>query len=270
MTATALTTRDNSGAGFWPSALAVARRTIRTFVRTPQLIVFVSLQILVFLILFRYVFGGAISVDGQRYVDFLIPGFLVTCVVIAGVGASVGIADDVDRGFFDRLRSLPISRTSVLTGRCLADTVLATWCLALGAALGFAFGFRVHGSAADAVAAVGLCVVFGFAFAWLFITLGLVAGNAQAAQGMSMPVWPLLFLSSAYVPVESLPGWLQPFAEHQPVTPMVNAVRGLTAGPQAEVQLGHGTSYYVVLSLIWSAGIVLVFGLLAVVRFSRR
>lgn len=255
---------------FLAGALAVAKRTVLKFVRTPQLLVFVSLQSVVFLVLFRYVFGGAISVDGMRYVDFLVPGFVATSVLVTGVGASIGVAEDVERGFFDRLRSLPVSRLAALTGRCLADTALVTLGLAFAAGLGFAFGFRLDGAVPAAVAAFGLCVAFGFAFGWMFIAIGLLSGSGQAAQGMTMPVWPLLFLSSAYVPIGTLPGWLQPFAEHQPITPMVNAVRGLVGGAGAEALAGHDTAYYVGLSLLWCVAIVVGFGVLAVLRFARR
>lgn len=268
--ASAMPARIGGGARFGPAVVAVAKRPVLKFIRTPQLLVFAALQSAVFLVLFRYVFGGAISVDGQRYVDFLVPGFVATSVLITGVGASIGVAEDVERGFTDRLRSLPVHRIAVLTGRCIADTALVVWGLAFATLLGFAFGFRLHGSVVDAIAAFGLCVVFGFAFGWMFIALGLMAGSGQAAQMMSMPVWPFLFLSSAYVPVESLPGWLQGYAGNQPISPMVNAVRGLTGGPQAEAMLDHSTAYYVGLSLLWSVVILVGFGFLAVLRFSRR
>lgn len=154
-----------------------------------------------------------------------------------------------------------------MVGRLFA---LVTWSLAVGIALGFAVGFRMHGSVTAGLAALGLCVLFSFAFEWVFITIGLVAGTAQAAQGMSVLMTVLVFVSSAYVPVSRMPGWLRPVAEHQPVTPMVNAVRGLVGGPQAEALLDHTTAYYVGLSLIWAAAIVAVFGVVAAVRFSRR
>jgi ABC transporter DrrB family efflux protein len=186
------------------------------------------------------------------------------------MGAAAGVAEDLEQGLFDRLRSLPIPRAAVLAGRGLADTALVTWSLAVGVALGFAVGFRMHGSVTAGLAALGLCVLFSFAFEWVFITIGLFAGNAQAAQGMSVLMTVLVFVSSAYVPVSSMPGWLRPVAEQQPVTPMVNAVRGLAGGPRAEALLPHTTAYYVGLSLIWAAAIVVVFGFVAAVRFSRR
>jgi ABC-2 type transport system permease protein len=262
--------RVNAGAGFWPSTVAVARRTVRKFVRTPQLLALATVQSALFLLIFRYIFGGAIAVQGLSYVDFLVPGFVTAGVLFAGMGAAAGVAEDLDQGFFDRLRSLPIPRASVMAGRCLADTALVTWSSAVGAALGFAVGFRMHAPVTSGLAAFGLCVLFSFAFEWLFITIGLVAGNAQAAQGFAVLVTPLIFVSSAYVPVSSMDRWMRPFAEHQPLTPMVNAVRGLAGGPRAEALLAHSTAYYVRLSLLWTAAIVIVFGLVAAVRFSRR
>ena len=261
--------RTNSGAGFWRSALAVARRTVRKFVRTPQLIVLTTIQSALWLLIFRYIFGGAIDVDGLSYVAFLVPGVVVTNALFSGMGAAAGVAEDIELGFFDRLRSLPIPRISVMAGRSLADTALLTWGLAVATALGFAVGFRTDGSVAAGLAAFGLCVLFGFAFDWVFITIGLVGGNAQAAQGLSMLALPLTFVSSAYVPVSSMPSWMQAFANQQPVTAMVDAVRALAGGPQVEALLDHSTAYYVEVSLIWTAAIVVVFGLVAAVRFSR-
>ena len=262
--------RTSPGAGFWASAAAVAQRTVRKFVRTPQLIVLTTIQSALWLLIFRYIFGGAINVDGLSYVAFLVPGVVVTNTLFSGMGAAAGVAEDIEQGFFDRLRSLPIPRVAVMAGRGLADTALLTWGLAVATALGFAVGFRTHGSVAAGLAAFGLCVLYGFAFDWIFITIGLVGGTAQAAQGLSMLVLPLVFVSSAYVPVSSMPGWMQAFATHQPVTPMVDAVRALVGGPQAQALLEHGTAYYAMVSLIWSAAIIVVFGLLAAVRFSRR
>jgi ABC-2 type transport system permease protein len=259
-----------AGARLGPSTVAVAVRTVRKFVRTPQLIVLGTIQGAIFLLIFRYVFGGAISAGGLSYVDFLVPGFVTTSILFTGIGAAVGVAEDVEHGFVDRLRSLPIPRSSVLAGRALADTAMQAWSLGVTAAIGFAVGFRLHGSVLDGLAAFGLCVLFGFAFEWLFIVMGLVAGNAQAAQGMSMLVFPLTFVSSAYVPVKSMPSWLQPIAEHQPITPMVNAVRALAGGERAEALLGHTAGHYVLISLAWTVGIIAVFVPRAVARFNRR
>jgi ABC transporter DrrB family efflux protein len=261
---------DGVGAGLVTSTLVVARRALLRFVRTPQLVVLGTMQMVVFLVIFRYVFGGAIGSQGSvAYVDFLVPGFVATGVLFMGTSTAIAVAEDREQGFFDRLRSLPIPRASVLLGRSLADTGVLVWILAVATAVGFAVGFRLHGSALEGLMAFGICVVFGFAFGWLFIALGMMSGNAQAAQAVGFMVFPLVFISSAYVPVATLPGWLQAFAEHQPVTSMVDAVRALTMGPIAEAALGHPASYYVSRALLWAAAIAVVAGAFAVDRYRR-
>jgi ABC-2 type transport system permease protein len=256
-------------AGPATSTLVVAKRAVLRYLRTPQLIVLGTIQGAMFLLIFRYVFGGAIDVGGIRYVDFLVPGFVTTGVLFTGMGAAAAMAEDLEQGFIDRLRSLPIPRSSVLAGRATADTAMNVWSLVITVAIGFAVGFRCHGTLTESLAAFGLLIVFGFAFEWLFITLGLFARTAQAAQGMALLVFPLSFVSSAYVPVKSMPGWMQPFAQHQPLTYMVDAVRALTQGPRAEALLGHPTTYFVIRALLWAAGIVVVFAPLAVARYRR-
>lgn len=262
-------TERRTGASLAASSAAVARRTVRKFVRTPQLIVIGTIQNVMFLVIFRYVFGGAIGTRGVPYVDFLVPGFIATGVLFAGTAAASGMAEDVAEGFLDRLRSLPIPRASVLTGRALAETTLMTWNLALTTVFGFAVGFRLHASVGAGLAAFALCVLYGFAFSWLFITIGLAAGNAQAAQGLSMVVFPLTFVSSAYVPTASMPGWMRPIADHQPITPMVNAVRALALGDRATAVLGHTAGYYLPAALIWSAVVTVVFVPIAVALYRR-
>ena len=256
--------------GLWTSTFAIARRGILKFLRTPQLVVLGTIQGAMFLLIFRYVFGGAIAgTGGVDYVDFLVPGFVTTSVLFAGMGAATAIAEDLEAGVVDRYRSLPIPRSAVLTGRALADTTVLTWSLAITTAIGFAVGFRIHGSVSAAMLAFGLCLVFGFAFEWVFLYLGITARTAQAAQGMALLVFPLTFVSSAYVPVETMPGWMQAIAEHQPITYMVDAVRSLTQGETAAVLLGHPASYYVGRSLFWTIAIVAVFAPLAVTRYRK-
>jgi ABC transporter DrrB family efflux protein len=252
------------------STLQIAKRAVLRYLRTPQLIVLGTIQGAMFLLIFRYVFGGAIALPGGvPYVDFVVPGFITTGVLFSGMGSATGVAEDLEQGFVDRLRSLPVPRVSFLTGRAVADTAWNAWGLIVTAAIGFAVGFRLHGSVPDALAALGLCVVFGFAFEWLFIMLGLIAGTPQAAQGMALLVFPFTFISSAYVPVTSMPGWLQAFANHQPLTYMVDAVRALTQGPAAEALIGHSAGYLVIRSLLWAAGLVVVFAPLAALRYRR-
>jgi ABC-2 type transport system permease protein len=256
-------------AGIGRSTLAVTRRALLRYVRTPQLIAMATIQMSLFFLIYRYMFGGAIRSVGIPYVDFLVPGFIATGVLFSGIGAAVATAEDVEQGFVDRLRSLPIPRSSVPAARAIADTAILTLAAAVTVAIAFAVGFRLHGSIVDGLAAFGLVVVFGFAFEWMFVTLGLFAGNAQAAQGMGMIVFPLAFVSSAYIPVSTMPSWLQVFAAHQPLTYMVDSVRALTLGPHAHALLGHDTSYFVTRALIWALAIAVVFLPLAVVRYRR-
>jgi ABC-2 type transport system permease protein len=256
-------------AGLAKSTLTVARRALVRYRRTPQLIVLATIQMSLFFLIYRYMFGGAIHVAGISYVDFLVPGFIATGVLFSGIGTATAMAEDLEHGFVDRLRSLPIPRSAVLAGRAIADTAIFAWSTAFTAAIAFAVGFRLHGSAAEGLAAFGLVVAFGFAFEWVFIMLGLVAGNAQAAQGMGMIVFPFAFISSAYVPVSTMPDWLQVFAAHQPLTYMVDAVRALTLGPHAQALLGHPTSYFVTGALLWTVGIIAVALPLAVAKYRR-
>lgn len=249
------------------AAGTVAARTLRKFVRSPQLLVVESLIAAMFLLIFRYVFGGAIETGGIAYADFLIPGMAaISCLFSSTV---VGVAEDAESGLFDRLRSLPIPRGSVLLGRSLADTALVAWGVLTTVALGFATGFRFHGSLGEALLALGLCVVFGAAMTWPLIWMGLNAGGTQAAQGMGFLTFPFAFVSSAYVPVHTMPGWLQPVAEHQPITHMVGAVRALCLGDEASAILGHSAGWFAVRALLWCAAIAAVFAVLATRRFAK-
>jgi ABC-2 type transport system permease protein len=266
--------RDSQGlssgtAGLLRSTLIVARRALLRYRRTPQLIVLATVQMALFFLIYRYMFGGAIHIAGMSFVDYFAPGFIATGVLFSGIGTATATAEDLEQGFIDRLRSLPIPRGSVLAARALADSAIFVWAAAFTVAIAFAVGYRLHGSAVDGLAAFGLVIVFGFAFEWLFITMGLFAGNAQAAQGMGMIVFPFAFISSAYVPVSSMPGWLQVFAKHQPLTYMVDAVRALTLGPHAHALVGRPASYFVVRALIWALVITAVSLPLAVVKYRR-
>ena len=260
----------NRGASYLVASSQVAGRTLKQFVRTPALLIAGTAQGVLFLLIFRYVFGGAIAHTGAlSYVNFLVPGFVVTGVLFQGMGAASGVADDREGGLFDRLRSLPIRLLSIVTGRVSADSALVAWGVVVMTAVGFAVGFRLGGSTADALAALALTILYGFAFVWMFIAMGLMAGSPQAAQGLSFLVFPLSFCSSAYVPVSTMPGWMQGFANNQPMTQMINTVRALTGGPAAQELLGHSVSYYLVPSLLWSAALVGVFAPLAVWKLKR-
>jgi ABC transporter DrrB family efflux protein len=270
-TSTAPPIAATPGARFATATGQSARRTALQYLRTPQLVVLPTILGALFLLIFRYIFGGAIQVSGRLdYVDFLVPGFLATVVFWTGMNAPAGIAEDAASGVHDRFRSLPIPRAAVMTGRSLADSALSTWVLLVATALGFAVGFHTHAEIGSVALAFGLMLLGTYVFTWMFIALGLVAGNAQAAQGMaSLLVIPLTFLSSAYVPVSSMPGWMEPFAANQPVTVVINAVRSLMLGGADAAGLGHTTAHWVVLSLVWLAGIFVVTCSFAVARFAR-
>jgi ABC-2 type transport system permease protein len=268
MIATAVSKRR--GSGLLVGTSLIAGRVLLKYIRTPQLVIGGIAQMALFLVCFRYVFGGAIRTSGGiPYVDFLVPGFIATGVLFAAIGSAVGVAEDLEQGFIDRLRSLPIARAAVPAGRVVADTLCVAFNLAVATGIGFLVGFRLHGSLLQGLAAFGLCVGLAFVFGWVFITMGLFARTGQAAQQMSMVVFPFTFLSSAYVPVATMPSWLRAFAENQPVTPMVDAVRALTLGGSAPGMLGHGADYFLVRSLLWSVVIVAVFAPIAVLRYRR-
>lgn len=266
----AAVSRTNRGASYAVASTQVAIRTVKKFIRTPALLIAGTAQAVLFLLIFRYVFGGALGhTGGLPYVDFLVPGYVVTGALFGGMGSAAGVAEDLEGGLIDRLRSLPIRTLSIVTGRVVADTILDAWVTIVMIAVGFAVGFRLSGSVGNGLAAFGLTILYGFAFIWLFIVLGLAAGSAQAAQGLAFLVFPLTFVSSAYVPVDTMPGWMQAFANNQPLTFMSDTVRILTGGNAARQLLGHSLTHYLYPSLLWSAGLILVFAPLAAWRLKR-
>jgi ABC transporter DrrB family efflux protein len=269
-TAAATAIRPVNSARLLPSVWVLASRAVRIYLRTPQIVLLRVVQSAAFLLIFRYVFGGAIDTGSLRYVDYMAPGLLIVGVMFASIGTALGVAEDVAGGLYDRLRSLPMPRSAVLAGRVLADLAVTVVVLVTTAAIGFAVGLRVHTGWGSALAAFGIAVLFGLAFVWIFVAVGLLTGSVQAAQGISFFVMPVSFASSAFVPTRSMPGWLQAFAENQPVTVVVDAVRTLTQGTAAEALLGHDTQYYLLRALLWTVGIIVLFGGLAIARYRRR
>ena len=243
------------------STLTIAHRAALRYMRTPQLIIMATLQMALFFLIYRYMFGGAIHAGTIPYVDYLVPGFVATGVLFSGIGAAVATADDLEHGFVDRLRSLPIPRSSVLAARVLADTAILTLASAVTVAIAFAVGFRLRGSALDGLAAFALVILFGFAFEWLVVAVGLFAGNAHAAQGMGMIVFPLTFASSVFVPAASMPNGLRQFAEANPFTTWADAVRSLWLGIPAGTDVWMG--------FVWCVVITAVFAPLAVARYRK-
>ncbi|MGH9189323.1 MAG: ABC transporter permease [Acidimicrobiales bacterium] len=260
--------RPTRAAGAVTTTLGVARRTVLRNIRTPQVFILGLVQGAMFLLIFRYVFGGAIT-SGIRYVDFLVPGFVGTGVLFSGMGSATGVAADLTEGLFDRLRSLPVPRLAVVSGRVVADTALAGLGLTVTIVVGFAVGFRTSASILGLLTAVALCLVSAFAFTWMFVWLGILAGTPQAAQGMGLLVFPFTFVSSAFVPVQSMPGWMQAFGRNQPLTQLVNATRAFSLGDKAEAVLGHSAGYFAIRALFWAVVFTAVFAPLAARRYQR-
>jgi ABC-2 type transport system permease protein len=251
--------RPSGPPGAASAAREVSRRALRKYFRTPGLFVMGMVQAGMFLFSFRFVFGGAIHAGGGSYVDYLVPGYVATIVLFTGGGIAVAVAEDRAQGFTDRLLSLPIPRSSLVTGRAVADFITNGWSILFTVGLGFAFGFRLHDGLRAGLCALGLCLVYSAVFALVFIVIGLFSPTVQAAQGMATIAFILAFLSSTYVPAGSMPGWLQPFAKYQPITPMVDAVRSVLIGGHSDVSL----------ALSWSLGLLLVFTPVAVLRYKR-
>jgi ABC transporter DrrB family efflux protein len=240
--------------------LAITWRGLLMYRRVPQLLVFSTIQPVVFVLLFRYVFGGAIHVPGVPYVDYLMPGIFAQVVVFGSLATAIGLASDMQSGLMERFRSLPMARSAVLGGRTLADLIRNVFVLILITAVGYAVGFRIHAGVPRFLAALGLILLFGYARSWIFATVGILVGEPETAQAAAIPVLaPLVFASSAFVPVDTMPDWLQVFAAHQPVSVTVDAVRDLVLGrPATSDVLG---------ALGWVGGILLVFVPLSVARY---
>ncbi|MBI4259276.1 MAG: ABC transporter permease [Actinobacteria bacterium] len=241
-------------------AMALTRRNLIRYVRIPTLLVFSTIQPVMFVLLFRYVFGGAIQVPGVNYVDFLMPGIFVQTAAFGSTQTGIGLAEDLSKGLIDRFRSLPMSRSAVLAGRTISDSVRNLFVVLLMLGVGYLVGFRFHAGIVPAVTGVLLAVGFGTAFSWISAWIGLSIRDVESTQAAGfLWIFPFTFASSAFVPVESMPGWLQAFANNQPVTATVNALRALT--------LGGPTAGHVLEAMAWIGGILLVFVPLSVRRY---
>lgn len=242
--------------------LVMTRRSLLHVIRLPQLLGLSIIQPVMFLLLFNYVFGGAIQTGGVKYIDYLLPGIIVIALAFGSSQTSVGLAEDLSRGMIDRFRSLPMARSAVLAGRATADTLRNTLVVLLMTAIGFIIGFRVHTDIQLAVLAPVLAILLALTFTWISAFIGLVVKSAEAAQAASI-IWvaPLAFASSILVPVESMPGWLQAFAKVNPLTVTVDTMRALTLGGPIAASLWK--------SLAWMFGILVVFVPLAVRRYAR-
>lgn len=244
-------------------ALVLARRNLMQIPRIPEELIFATIQPVMFVLLFRYVFGGAIAVTGTSYVNYLMAGIFVQTVIFGATTTGIGLANDLQKGLVDRFRSLPMSRSAVLTGRTISDLVRNIFVVIIMWTVGLLVGFRPQGDIVNWLVATGLIVLTSFAFSWISATIGLLVSSVEAAQSAGF-IWlfPLTFASSVFVQTSSMPDWLRPFAEHQPVTLISNAVRGLLLN-QIHVDI-------ILQALAWCLGILVVFIPVAVWAYSRR
>jgi ABC transporter DrrB family efflux protein len=238
----------------------MTRRNMLRYIRLPQLLVFNALLNVVLLLLFNYVFGGAIRTGGIAYIQYFLPGFMVQTVVFGSTQTSVGLAEDLSKGMIDRFRSLPMSRPAFLTGRVVADAVRYAILIALMIAVGSIMGFRFENGVLPVLAGVGLIILFGIALTWVGVFIGISVRDVETAQVAGFVwVFPLVFASSLYVPIETMPSWLQVFAQINPVTPMVDTMRALSLGGNVSASLWK--------TLAWDGAIILVFLTLALRRY---
>jgi ABC-2 type transport system permease protein/oleandomycin transport system permease protein len=245
------------------NTLTIARRNLLHIKATPEQLVEMSIQPLMFLVLFVYVFGGAIAGSSKEYLQFALPGILVQSVAFLPFTTALALNTDFQRGVIDRFRSLPMARSSVIAGRILADGARIVWSVLIITGFAMVLGFRFGGGVAGAVGSLALVTAFGLAMCWPMAFIGITARTTESVNTWGfMIILPLTFASSAFVPVETMPGWLQPIANANPVTAAIDAARGL--------MLGGPVARPVAESLIRMAAIVIVFAPLAIARYRRR
>jgi ABC transporter DrrB family efflux protein len=240
----------------------VAERNLTRIKRAPDLLTAFTIQPVMFLLLFVYVFGGAIQTPGYDYKDFLLPGIMVQNIAFGGFVTALGLNEDLNKGLIDRFRSLPMARPAVLAGRTLSDIATNALSIIVLLTTGLIIGFSFHASALEIVGGFGLLLLFGYAFSWVFALLGMLVSSPESANSLGfIAVFPLTFISSAFVPVESMPEALRWFADINPFTIEVNAMRALWVGAPA--------GNYVWGAVVWSLVILGVFAPLAVRRYRR-
>jgi len=252
----------------------ITRRNLLRNVRLPQLLIFATVQPVMFLLLFNYVFGGAITNElppaaGGKYINYLVPGLLVQVAAFGAGQTALGLTEDLSKGVIERFRSLPMARSAVLAGRTLSDLIRNGFVITLMMSVGFLIGFRWQTDAFGMLGGLLVAMVFAYALSWVMATIGLAVKNPEAAQSaVFLPVFPLVFASSVFLPTATMPDWLRAFAENQPITVTVNAMRGLILGGDA-LAPGQTVAGQVFLALAWALGILAVFAPLAV-RVYRR
>jgi ABC transporter DrrB family efflux protein len=259
------TTRDvGSSITWWTSdTWELVKRNLRHVRRTPELLLDVTVQPIMFVLLFRYVFGGAIPIAGTSYVNYLMAGIFVQTVAFSMLATGILLAHDLQKGLIDRFRSLPMSGSAVLSARTVTDLLRASLAIVIMILVGLVAGFRPSGNVVQWAGAIGIMLLFGFALAWVGVTIGMAVRTPEAAQGaMFIMVLPLTFASSAFVPTDTMPGVLRAFTENQPITLVINTVRAWMLGNPA------GSAAWQ--SIAWSLGILVVFFPLALFMYRKR
>jgi len=242
----------------------ITRRNVLRFLRIPALLLFSTVQPVMFLLLFNYVFGGAItfgtSANPDDYINWLIPGILVQSAVFGATATALGLTEDLGAGVIDRFRSLPMARSAVLTGRTLADLVRNTLVFSLMLGVGYLMGWRFEQGALKMILALVIALLFGYSFSWVMVVIGLATKTPEAAQSAGfLPIFPLVFASSVFVPTQTMPDWLQTFAENQPITVVANTVRSLMLPEQSLAPLGFDQGELILQSFLWIVAIIAVF-----------
>ena len=249
--------------------LIVMGRNLRRVPRIPELAIFAVLQSIMFVLLFAFVFGGAIPLPGGgSYTEYLMPGIFAQTIVFAAATTAIGMADDMNKGIIDRFRSLPMARSAVLTGRTLSDVIYNGGILIVLMLSGLAVGWRVNTGIGEFLVGVGLLLLFAFAMSWIGVWLGLSVPTVEVAQQVAFTVlFPLTFLSNVFVPTQTLPDWLRPVAEWNPVSAITAATRDLWGNPNPFAASGFPAEQPILLTLIWTAVLLVVFATLGVRRY---
>jgi ABC transporter DrrB family efflux protein len=240
----------------------MAERNLVRLPRAPDMLMAFTIQPIMFVLLFAYVFGGAIGTPGFSYIDFLIPGMVAQQIAFGGFTTALGLSEDMGKGLIDRFRSLPTARASVLMGRTLADVATNLLSIVVLVVTGLIIGFGFNASALEVVAGLALLLLWGYAFSWVFALIGMSVSSPEAANGAGFVlVFPITFISSAFVPVESMPAGLEEFAQANPVSQVVDAMRALWLGAPA--------GNHIWLSVVWCFAIIAVFAPLAVSKYRK-
>ena len=255
------------------ASLAITWRNLIHIKRMPEMLLDVTVQSVMFVLLFAYVFGGAINAPGGAdYKEFLLPGIMVQTMIFSSATVAIGLTSDMQKGIVDRFKSLPISRSSVLVGRSISSLIHASIGIVVMGVTGLLIGWRIREGLVDALLAVGLLLLFGFAMIWLGIWVGSMMRTVESVQGLMFTVmFPLTFVANTFVPSQSMPNWLQPIAEWNPVSALTQACRELWGnGPAASGDASWALHHPVLMSAVWSIALAAIFAPLALAAFRRR